>query len=249
VTRDRALKRAVRERAASTGEKYTRARRAVVDAQEGAGAAAVEFDRQVATLLERGYPRVAGLDDAEFVGLMEPLRERAVASLRPVPSAQDAGGFGFVIVVRGTLVPADVAITLVQRRGKAGFLSMLAPEELATFAPIEAVTLPADFAYVMSDVDNGTDSRNRTPDGALETILERGRSPLTIEEGIALITHVPEAVATNGGFSLAGSRCGDRRVCALWISKGAPKLGWCWAGNPHTWLGTASCGRRGAASG
>ena len=43
---------------------------------------------------------------------------------------------------------------------------------------------------------------------------------------------------------LAGSRCGDRRVPALWISEGAPKLGWCWAGNPHTWLGTASAGSR-----
>ncbi|MGQ0669203.1 MAG: DUF5701 family protein [Actinomycetota bacterium] len=21
-----------------------------------------------------------------------------------------------------------------------------------------------------------------------------------------------------------------------------PRLGWCWAGNPHTWLGSASCG-------
>jgi hypothetical protein len=243
VTRDRALKRAVRERAAGTGEKYTRARRAVVDAQEDAGAATVEFDRQVATLLERGYPRAAGLPGAEFVGLLEPLRETAVASLRP--SRHENGRLGFVIVVRATLVPADTAITLVRRRGRAGVLSMLTAEELAMFAPIDAVKLPAGVAYLIREVDNGTDSLNRTPDGALATILERGRSPLTIEEGIALVTHFPEAVATNGGFSLAGSRCGDRRVCALWISKGAPKLGWCWAGNPHTWLGTASCGERG----
>ena len=26
----------------------------------------------------------------------------------------------------------------------------------------------------------------------------------------------------------------------MWISERAPKLGWCWDGNPHTWLGTAS---------
>lgn len=249
VTRDRALKRAVRERAASTGEKYTQARRAVVDAQEGAdaGAAAVEFDRQVANLLDRGYPRAAGVAEAEFVGLLEPLRASAAASLGSGSRDPAAGRVGFVIVVRGSLVPADVAITLVQRRGQAGFLSMLTPEELATFAPIEAVTLPGGRAYLMHDVDNGTDSLNRTPDAALATILEGGRSPLTIEEGIALITHFPEAVAANGGFSLAGSRCGDRRVCALWISKGAPKLGWCWAGNPHTWLGVGSCSGRFAA--
>ena len=42
---------------------------------------------------------------------------------------------------------------------------------------------------------------------------------LTIEEGIALVTHYPEAAARNAGFSLLGSRCGDRRVPALWISE------------------------------
>jgi hypothetical protein len=94
------------------------------------------------------------------------------------------------------------------------------------------------------DVDTGKDTVNVTPVDALQQIETRDRSPLTIEEGIAVITHFPEAVAKNAGFSLLGSRCGDRRVPALWISQGRPKLGWCWAGNPHTWLGSASCGRR-----
>ena len=253
MTRDRALKRAVRERAANTGEKYTQARRALRDAggdaaPDAVSAASVEFDRQMATLLDRGYPRAAGMSDAAFGAAIEPLRG-AAAVLDPVADP-DAGRFGFVIVVSSALVPASTSITLVQRRGRAGFLSMLTPEELATFAPIEQVTLPAGEAYLMTAADNGRDSLNTTPDDGLAAILARDRSPLTIEEGIALVTHFPEAVATNGGLSLAGSRCGDRRVCALWISKGAPKLGWCWAGNPHTWLGIASCaGRAGVGQG
>ena len=42
----------------------------------------------------------------------------------------------------------------------------------------------------------------------------------------------------------------DTRAPAIWISggtgrdgarrKGAPKVGWCWEGNRHTWLGIAS---------
>jgi hypothetical protein len=43
----------------------------------------------------------------------------------------------------------------------------------------------------------------------------------------------------------------DARTPALWISNGtgrerrdAVKLGWCWWGNRHTWLGIASCGER-----
>jgi hypothetical protein len=53
----------------------------------------------------------------------------------------------------------------------------------------------------------------------------------------------------NKCFSLLASRCGDKRVPAIWISGKAPKLGWCWAGNPHSWLGSASAGARLAASG
>jgi Family of unknown function (DUF5701) len=83
-----------------------------------------------------------------------------------------------------------------------------------------------------------------TPDDALPRIAAAGRSPLTIEEGIAVLTHHPGILRSRNAFSLPGSRRGDKRVPALWTSKGRPRLGWCWAGNPHTWLGSASCGSR-----
>ena len=37
---------------------------------------------------------------------------------------------------------------------------------------------------------------------------------------------------------------GDKRVPALWVSARRPRLGWCFQGAPHTWLGSASCGGR-----
>jgi hypothetical protein len=50
------------------------------------------------------------------------------------------------------------------------------------------------------------------------------------------------------------SRRLDARTPAIWISNGtgrdaaanrnAPKVGWCWAGNRHTWLGFASAAGR-----
>ena len=58
--------------------------------------------------------------------------------------------------------------------------------------------------------------------------------PLTLDEGVALVLQQPEVIARNWGFSMAGSRRGDQRVPAFWISEGRPKLGWCWDRNPHS---------------
>jgi hypothetical protein len=130
------------------------------------------------------------------------------------------------------------------RDGKKVVLGHLEPDDLDGFAPIAAVELPDAPAYVAVDVDLGTDSRGVTPEQALRDILAAGRSPLTLDEGIAVVLQQPDVIATNWGFSMAGSRRGDQRVPAFWISDGRPKLGWCWDRNPHSWLGTASCARR-----
>lgn len=65
-----------------------------------------------------------------------------------------------------------------------------------------------------------------------------------------------EALVDNHCFMTIGSRRPkprggyDARTPALWISRGtgrdgkdrrgAPKLGWCWWNNHHTWLGIGS---------
>lgn len=58
-------------------------------------------------------------------------------------------------------------------------------------------------------VDLGNATRNVRPEGALSQIDAAGRSPLTIEEGLALFAAAPSVIAPNRGFSLAGSSRGD----------------------------------------
>lgn len=149
----------------------------------------------------------------------------------------------FVIVVGSELVPRDQAMTLVELGGKAGFTTMEA-DDLGRFTLVEGARVPIGSAYLVGDIDTGRGTLNVPPDEAFETIARENRSPLTIDEGVALITHYPEVLTTWTCFSMLGSRCGDRRVTAMWISDGRPRLSWCWAGNPHTWLGSASCGAR-----
>ena len=202
-----------------------------------------EFERQLGNLIAKRYPDAAGLEPAAFRQRVEPLRDIAAGLPESDPDLEQ-GRLPFVIVVSRELVGPETAIGLVKRRGKAAATTMLDADDFERFRPIEGISPPAGSAYLVVNVSTGRDTLNVTPDDALEAIERQGRSPLTLDEGIALVTQFPEAVAKNGGFSLPGSRRGDRRVTALWISKGRPKLGWCWAGNPHTWLGSASCGQR-----
>lgn len=116
-------------------------------------------------------------------------------------------------------------------------------EDPARYHPVDP-NVPRDRAYVIADFEPGTEYLNVPPRDAVPQILDRGRLPVTIEEGLAAFVTHPEVLQRNACFSLAGSTRGDKRVPALWISGKAPKLGWCFAGAPHTWLGTASVAQR-----
>ena len=178
---------------------------------------------------------LAGLgltDDAEVF-------RAALESARPSGTPERS-----VLTLSRDLLPVAESAARVRRQDRPVVLGHLEPEDLATFVPIEAVEIPTAPAYLAVDIDLGAGSRNVRPEDALREILAAGRSPLTIDEGIALMLQQPEAIAPNRGFSMAGSRRSDQRVPAFWVSEGRPKLGWCWDRNPHTWLGTASCARR-----
>jgi hypothetical protein len=194
-----------------------------------------EFDRQLENLLAKGYPELAGSTAEAFVAQVAPLADR----LSDLEATTNGSAAPFVIVVKRELVPTERAMARVEL----GFVKMdpTAPDD---FDVIDGLDIPGGAAYLAIDLDTGGDSLNVTPDDALETIRGAGRSPLTIDEGIALLTHHPDVLTARNAFSTLGSRRGDRRVPALWVSGGAPRLGWCWAGNPHTWLGSASCAAR-----
>lgn len=101
-----------------------------------------------------------------------------------------------------------------------------------------------DGPYLVSGFEPGLQYRNLPPRDAVVSVQSRGRWPATMEEGLAAFVQDPAVLQRNACYSLAGSTRGDKRVPALWISAGAPKLGWCFAGAPHTWLGLASVASR-----
>lgn len=201
-----------------------------------------QFSQQVDRLIALRYPEHLGVDAPTFRTALEPLSSQIPAGTS-VTRDLEVGTASFVLVINSPIMPVRSTLPLVERRGKSA-IERLYPIEPEQFRPTDAVGLPEGNAYLMLDIDRGRETLNVTPDAALESIKIFGRFPLTIEEGVALLTQYPEFLQPNNCFSLLASRCGDKRVPALWLSEGHPKLGWCWAGNPHTWLGSASCGKR-----
>jgi len=170
-----------------------------------------------------------------------------------------AGIAGSLLVVRPDLAPASALAPLLQVNGKPGFV-VSDMSDIDEFAPISSVKLPNVPLYVIRDLDRGDAMANWSPDEALPAIADAGRTPLTLTEGLHWLMQQPDALARGRCFMTIGSRrrkpggALDARTPAVWISNGtgrdgpanrnAPKVGWCWAGNRHTWLGFASASGR-----
>lgn len=177
--------------------------------------------------------------------------------------SRHAPGANALLVVHPELVPASVLAPLVRRNGKQGFVvtDMVDVDE---FTPIPSIALPDAPLYLLHEPDRGDAMANWSPDEALPAIVDAGRTPLTLAEGLHWLLQQPDALQRNHCFMTIGSRRRkpdgslDTRTPALWISNGtgrdgaankdAPKVGWCWAGNRHTWLGFASARTRDALS-
>ncbi len=194
----------------------------------------LEFDRQVDALALTGLPELLDLRESCFRASLEPLRD-----LLP-PPGDDGNRIPFVVVVPGLpVIPVLESVHLV---GGSGFTTM-STEDLSRFRPLPELDVPAG-PYLLLDVDPGPDTLDVPPGAVLPRLTAARRSPLTIEEGLAVLVSDPGILRGRNCFSLAGSRAGDKRVPGLWVSARRPRLGWCYQGAPHPWLGTASCADR-----
>lgn len=197
--------------------------------------------QQAEKLIALGIARTAGIPPEELAAL----------------TAHDAPGA--LLVIHHNLAPASALVPLVRCGDKAAFVVVDMPD-VDEFAPIGEVAVPASSAYVVEDVARGDQMANWSPNEALPAIAAAGRTPLTLNEGLHWLLQQPAALERGRCFMTIGSRKVkpnndlDARTPAIWLSNGtgrdgatnrnAPKVGWCWAGNRHTWLGFASAARR-----
>ncbi|MFC7218714.1 DUF5701 family protein [Streptomyces polyrhachis] len=199
---------------------------------------------QAERLIGLGVPAIAGLSAAE---------------VRAFAGSAAAAPAGALLAVHPERAPASALAPLLRREGKEGFV-VTDMTDVDLFTPLDGIDLPDSPLYVLADVDRGDAMANWSPDEALPALTAADRTPLLLTEGIHWVLQEPAALARNHCFMTIGSRLRkpkgalDARTPALWISNGtgrdgrerrnAPKVGWCWAGNRHTWLGFASATAR-----
>lgn len=157
------------------------------------------------------------------------------------------------------LVPVSVLTALLRRGDRPGFV-VGDMDDVDRFAPIDGLDIPDAPLYVVDGLDRGDAMSNWSPDEALPAITAQGRTPLLLTEGAHWLLQAPEVLQRNRCFMTLSSRLRrpdgrlDARTPAIWFSGGtgrdgrerrdAPKVGWCWAGNRHTWLGFAAAAAR-----
>lgn len=193
---------------------------------------------QAERLLYLGVHRIAGLSDHELLS--------ATAVLE---------GVSGLLVIQPERAPASRLAPLLRLGDTPGFV-VTDMTDVDDFSAISVAPVPPTPIYVVEGVDRGDDMANWSPNEALVAIVGRGRTPLLLTEGLHWLLQQPSVLERNRCFMTIGSRLTkpdgalDSRTPALWISngtgrdgaanRGAPKVGWCWAGNRHTWLGFAS---------
>ncbi|CAD5914223.1 MULTISPECIES: DUF5701 family protein [Streptomyces] len=205
---------------------------------------------QAERLIELGVHELAGLTATEL---------RAFA--RNAGGTDDSvDGERTLLAVHPDRAPASALAPLLRREEKPGFVVTDMPD-VDLFTPLEDLALPDAPLYLLTGIDRGDQMANWSPNEALPALVQQGRTPLVLTEGIHWVLQQPAALERNHCFMTIGSRLRkangalDARTPAIWISNGtgrdggerrnAPKVGWCWAGNRHTWLGFASAtGRR-----
>ncbi|MBW3079731.1 DUF5701 family protein [Bifidobacterium simiiventris] len=204
-----------------------------------------EARKQLDRLVALGYPDVADISAAAFRALAHPL----IAALEQCdPDADDPRyrlGTDILLIPTRELVSPESLIARTSINRMAGFTTM-PPRDIASFLPQDGFEPPEGPFYLVVEPHTGTCYINREPDVARKLIDSDERTPLTLEEGLAIATQHPEWLLEKNGFNLLGSRSADGRVPSIWMSQNAPRLGAVWPNSRHTWLGNAYCmSRRG----
>jgi hypothetical protein len=158
-----------------------------------------EFDRQTETLIEK-YKYHLSVDEDVFLShYIEPLKEK----LKELSSQEfKEGHIPFVIVTQENLVGLADRVAEMEINDNKGCFNT---EEAESFDIDDNIEIPESPVYIVTDIEDGkTTLGEKNQNELIKQFKKESRSPLTHDEGIALITHYPE-ILNDHNIVLSGS--------------------------------------------
>ena len=151
------------------------------------------FIKQVNTIIERKYFIPAGLGQSAFIdNHIMPLQQ--FLDKNTVDTTVKEHRIAILVVVPGSMVALGYQLEKIRESlNETRFDYIIKPE---WFENAKGVST-SDKPYLLLDVETGYAMKNITPKKCVKIFSDKGRLPLTVDEGIALICHFPEVLESH----------------------------------------------------
>ena len=151
------------------------------------------FYKQLNRIIERKFHIVANLSESDFIDhYIMPLNELIIEGHIETDFRENR--IPLLIVVPHNIVPLSYQLDSLRKIIDEKHLEYIIKPEW--FENVKGVSTP-DKPYLLLDVETGYAMKNITPKKCVETFNSEGKFALTIDEGLSLITHFPEVLASH----------------------------------------------------
>ena len=151
------------------------------------------FSQQINTIIERKFHVPTGLSESDFIDRhIMPLKQLLAKNIKDIKI--EKSHIPILIVVPHTIVP--LSYQLERTRESINDIQLEHIIQPEWFENAKGVSTP-DKPYLLVDVESGYAMKNITPKKCVQSFSEEGRFALTVDEGIALISHFPEVLESH----------------------------------------------------
>jgi hypothetical protein len=151
------------------------------------------FAKQISTITERKFHISTGLSESDFVSRhIMPLKQLLAKNIKDTQIEESH--IPILIVVPNTVVPLSYQLERIRENLNDIQLDHIIKPEW--FENAKGVSTP-DKPYLILDVETGYAMKNTTPKKCVKNFNDEGRFALTVDEGIALISHFPEVLESH----------------------------------------------------
>ena len=151
------------------------------------------LSKQINRIIEREFHIPTGLSENDFINNhIMPLRQ--LLEKAKIDTKSKENRIPILVVIPNSIVGLSYQLECVRESIEDTRLKQIIQPEW--FENAEGVSTP-DKPYLLLDVETGYSMKNITPKKSVQTFQDEGRFALTIDEGIALITHFPEVLESH----------------------------------------------------